>query len=212
MDWFAALDQYCERTGPNFWSEPLNAITNAAFIIAGLILWHRVGPRPLGRIMAAEVVVIGVGSFLFHTFATRWAELADVLPILIFILTYVFASSRDYLGLRPGWALLTAALYIPYSALTVPLFALIPGLGSSVGYMPVPLLILGYAWLVRHRAPATARGLVIGAGILALSLTFRTLDAPFCDTWPGGTHFVWHMLNGLMLGWMIEVWRRHVLR
>jgi hypothetical protein len=26
-----------------------------------------------------------------------------------------------------------------------------------------------------------------------------------------GTHFLWHILNGLMLGWMIEVYRRHML-
>jgi hypothetical protein len=26
-----------------------------------------------------------------------------------------------------------------------------------------------------------------------------------------GTHFLWHILNALMLGWMIEVYRRHRL-
>jgi hypothetical protein len=25
-----------------------------------------------------------------------------------------------------------------------------------------------------------------------------------------GTHFWWHILNGIMLGWMIEVYRRYV--
>jgi aspartyl-tRNA(Asn)/glutamyl-tRNA(Gln) amidotransferase subunit C len=28
---------------------------------------------------------------------------------------------------------------------------------------------------------------------------------------PLGTHFLWHILNGIMLGWMIEVYRRHML-
>jgi hypothetical protein len=39
----------------------------------------------------------------------------------------------------------------------------------------------------------------------------RTLDEPFCATFPIGTHFLWHLLNALMLGWMIEVYRRHML-
>jgi len=93
----------------------------------------------------------------------------------------------------------------------VPLFGLIPGLGSSASYAPVPLLIAGYAWLMRTRAPDTARGLAIGAGLLVLSLTARTLDEPLCGALPMGTHFLWHILNAVMLGWMIEVYRAHML-
>ena len=76
----------------------------------------------------------------------------------------------------------------------------------------MPLLILIYAALLRRRLPETARGLAIGAGLLIVSLTFRTLDQPLCDALPFGTHFLWHVLNAVMLGWMIEVWRRHRLR
>ncbi len=86
---------------------------------------------------------------------------------------------------------------------------MIPGLGSSASYAPVPLLILIYALLLRRRLPETARGLAVGAGILIVSLTFRTLDQPLCGALPFGTHFLWHVLNAVMLGWMIEVWRRH---
>jgi hypothetical protein len=75
----------------------------------------------------------------------------------------------------------------------------------------VPVLILGYAWLLRHRARATARGLAVGAGVLCLSLLARSVDMALCAGWPVGTHFLWHLLNAAMLGWMIEVWRRHVV-
>jgi hypothetical protein len=53
--------------------------------------------------------------------------------------------------------------------------------------------------------------MALGAGILVVSLTFRTLDDPLCDLVPFGTHFLWHILNGLMLALMIEVYRRHML-
>ena len=36
MDLMQAIDGYCERTGPEYWSEPVNAVTNAAFLIAAL--------------------------------------------------------------------------------------------------------------------------------------------------------------------------------
>jgi hypothetical protein len=65
--------------------------------------------------------------------------------------------------------------------------------------------------MLSRRAPSTARGLAVGAGILTVSLTFRTLDQPLCAVWPKGTHFLWHILNATMLGWMIETYRRHML-
>ncbi|WP_415392457.1 ceramidase domain-containing protein [Paracoccus sp. SJTW-4] len=214
MNWLAPVDAYCERTGPDYWSEPINALTNLAFLIAALVLWPRLrGPgMAMGRVLAAALFVIGIGSWLFHTHANRLTGLMDVLPIVAFILFYVFAATRDYFGARPWIAALVTVGFIPYAAATVPLFSMIPGLGSSSSYAPVPLLILIYAVLLRRRLPDTARGLAIGAGILIVSLTFRTLDQPLCDALPFGTHFLWHVLNAVMLGWMIEVWRRHRLR
>jgi len=48
--------------------------------------------------------------------------------------------------------------------------------------------------------------LATGAAILAVSLTFRSLDASLCAAIPLGTHFMWHVLNAVMLGWMIHVY------
>ena len=69
-------------------------------------------------------------------------------------------------------------------------------------------MILLYAWLLRADA-ALSRGLALGAGVLLLSLTFRSLDMPVCEILHIGTHFAWHILNAIMLAWMIEVLRRH---
>lgn len=209
MDWTRHVDGYCERMDPSFWAEPVNAVTNLAFLVAAVLMWRR--SFGLGRALAAVLFCIGVGSFLFHTIAQPWAGLADTLPILIFVLLYIFAANRDFgrLGLWP--ALAVTALFFPFAAATAPLFRMIPGIGGSALYMPVPLLILIYAALLAGRAPQTARGLALGAGILLVSLTARILDEPLCAVWPLGTHFLWHLLNAAMLGWMIHVWTRHRL-
>lgn len=104
MTWLSPVDAYCERTGPDYWSEPINALTNMAFLIAALVLWPRLrGPEmAMGRALAAVLFVIGLGSWLFHTHANRLTGLMDVLPIVGFILLYVFAATRDYFGARPG--------------------------------------------------------------------------------------------------------------
>ncbi len=213
MDWFAPVDAYCERTGPEYWAEPVNALTNAAFVLAAMVMaWRLRGARlALGWAMVAVLALIGLGSFLFHTHANRLTGLMDVLPILAFILLYVFAATRDFLGARPWLAGLAVLAFLPYAALTVPLFRMVPVLGVSAGYLPVPLLIFLYAALLWPRAPATARGMAAGAGLLLVSLFFRSIDMAVCDSFPLGTHFLWHILNAVMLGWMIEVYRRHMM-
>ena len=214
MDWVEQIDGYCERVDFSFWAEPVNAASNLAFLIAALIMWRRIKGQgmPLATALTAILAVIGVGSFLFHTFATQWASLADVLPILVYILVYVFVANHAYWQLRPVPALALTALFFPYTAATVPIFASLGILGSSAGYAPVPLLIFVYAFLLRQKRPEVARGLAIGALVLVVSLVFRTVDTPLCDSFPLGTHFLWHILNAVMLGWMIEVYRRHRLQ
>ena len=218
MDWQAQVDGYCERLTFAFWGEPVNAITNAFFILAAIIMWPRVRGLVIGRLLCVILAVIGVGSFLFHTLATRWAGVADTTPIAAFILVYLYALGMQLpalYGWAPKWRHWTGAAlmlaFIPFAAATLPGFARIAALGSSAGYLPVPLAIALFALVVARRAPRLAANMAIGCVILLISLTFRTLDMPICTAFPLGTHFLWHSLNALMLGWMIETYRRHML-
>ena len=211
MEWTAYIDGYCERTDPGYWAEPVNAVTNAAFLIAAVVMWARTPGLPLGRTLSAILFAIGIGSWLFHTHATVWASTADVVPIGIFILVYVYAANRTF-WCWPVWLSgLGAAGFIAWAMVLTPVFDALPFFTISSFYWPVPVLIILYAVLLRRRAPGTARGLAIGAAILGISLTFRSLDGPLCGAVPLGTHFMWHVLNAAMLGWMVEVCRRHAL-
>ncbi|SLN22972.1 ceramidase domain-containing protein [Pseudooctadecabacter jejudonensis] len=211
MDWFEHFDGYCERTDFTYWSEPLNALTNASFIIAAILMWTRVSHLFWGRVLCVVLFAIGVGSYLFHTHATAWAALADVAPIGIFILVYLFVVNRHMVG-WPLWAALIGTLgFAPFAAGVTLALDPVPFFGISNFYWSVPILLLAYAAIYRRQMPATARGFVIGAAILSLSITLRSLDMPLCDVFPVGTHIFWHILNGVMLAWMIEVYRRHTV-
>jgi hypothetical protein len=208
MDWFSAVNGYCERGGPGLWAEPLNAVSNASFLVAAWFAWALARDRADrgGQALALILAAIGIGSTLFHTVAQVWAVFADVVPIQIFILVYLALATIRLFG-APAWAGVAAAIaFIPASALLAA--AIRAGFGplnGSTGYLPVPLLILLYAVALRTRAPDAARGLALGAGLLALSLLFRTVDRAACPLVPFGTHFLWHLLNGAMLWWMIRV-------
>ena len=208
--WGRVVDGYCERTGPEFWSEPINAVTNAAFLLAALVMWRRTGGRlPLASAMVALLALIGVGSFVFHTFATAWAAMADVTPIALFVLLYVFAANLRFWGWG-GWAAGAATLaFLPYAVIGTAAFGQLRFFEISAFYWPIPLLIAAYGVALLHRAPGTGRGLLIGAGLLSVSLVARSVDEIGCGAFPFGTHWLWHVLNAAMLGWMIEVYRRH---
>lgn len=195
---------YCERgQDPGFWAEPLNAVTNGAFIIAGLAclqLWRTRGERSVLTLgLCLLTLAIGVGSFLFHTVAERWAAIADTAPIGLFMLLAVYVTARRFFQ-APIWASwLSVALFI---GLMVAAFR-IPT-GFSAGYLPALLVLLGSgaALLAIGRRPGDA---ILAAGLIfAASLTFRILDLPYCATLslpgaPVGSHFLWHLLNAATL-------------
>lgn len=206
------LNIYCERTGPEFWSEPLNAVTNLAFIIAVFFLVRmilRAGPairRDAGIwVLTGLVLMIGIGSGLFHTFATRWALLMDVIPIAFFILIYTWYAVRR-LAAAPAWVCVLSVAAVLGLAMAVPPLTGFRG-GSYVAALTALVVIGGYLKFGRGHGAGEHPGgghpggaaLLFAAATFAVSLTFRTIDAPLCETVPFGTHFMWHVLNGCVL-------------
>lgn len=222
MSWSEKIFAYCERAGdPAFWAEPFNAISNVAFLLAafaGAALLAR-QPRPASRRiewgLVLLVAIIGVGSFLFHTTATRWASVADTAPIGIFMIGYLAYAMRRFLN-APYWvvgvalavfiATLRYAGSIPCDPelLPVTVAAGRPCFNGSLGYVPAlgALLLIGGVLLAKgHRAgwPVLAGGLIFAA-----SLTLRTIDFELCGATSilgraRGTHALWHTLNALLL-------------
>ncbi|PSJ53152.1 ceramidase domain-containing protein [Kumtagia ephedrae] len=202
---FAHIDLYCERTGPEFWSEPVNALSNLAFIAAGLWGVHAVrkhGAGTFATVLAWWVVAIGIGSTLFHTFATQLTKWADILPIAGFTLAYTLFTLRRFAGFSwPAALALFLGFYVVAGAAT----AMVPdwlreASNGSTGYLP-PFLALIFFGIVAVRAGSPAGWYnIAAAGIFVVSVTCRMVDPVVCGGFPLGTHFLWHVLNGLMLG------------
>jgi hypothetical protein len=199
MDWSTPVDLYCERTDPSFWAEPANALTNAAFLIAAVAafrLWRRAGGRDFAALALIGVVVaVGLGSFTFHTVATRGAALADVIPIAIFIYGYLLLALRRFLGLS---IVVSAAILATYVAAAQALSWLAPprALNGSIDYVPALVALIAMARAARG---PVRRGLNLAVMLFTVSLALRSVDLAACDAFPLGTHFVWHMLNATVL-------------
>jgi len=200
-----SVDLYCERTDAAFWSEPVNALTNLAFVIAGL--WgvaavRRRGSDGFSELLCWWVVAIGVGSFLFHTFASRLTMWADILPIAGFTLVYTWFNLRRYMVMpRPKALAIFLAFYVVAGVLTalVPEWLRVASNGST-GYLPPFLALVFFGLLVLRTGSLAGWFNIAAASIFVVSVAFRALDPVVCEAMPVGTHFLWHTLNGLMLG------------
>ena len=208
MDW-APVDIYCERLEPGLWAEPINALTNLAFLLAATIVWPRVRGDVAAELLALSIALIGICSGLFHTLAVGWAGAADSLSIAVFILIYLYTATTLLFG-APWWGgLLAVVAFFPYAIFaTQGLTALLGPLNGSTAYVSVLLLIVLYALAAIPNHPRTGGGMIGGALVLAISIAFRSIDDAVCPSFPLGTHFLWHCLNALMLGWMVLVIHR----
>lgn len=203
MDWQRSLDLYCERTDPSFWSEPVNALSNVGFLVAAVALAMRAradGGRVPGdvSILALLIALIGIGSFVFHTVATVWASLLDVVFIQIFIYVYLTRYLRRIVGVNLIWMVGGLVLYALFERALTGGFAE-GALNGSYRYLPALVALIAMAVYARRAQPAAFPPIAVAAGLLCVSLTLRTVDSAVCKAIPLGTHFLWHLINAGVL-------------
>lgn len=221
VNWTQPIDIYCERLDPSFWAEPANAVSNIAFVLAAIWGWSEAQKRGEGNpfiwVLIALAALIGVGSFLFHTFAMRWSEYADVVPIWSFVALYVFVATHRLGGIRPGRVI--AVALIAAAALTVVYLATMGAdvqdhhtvgpardpLNGSGQYLPAVIAFVVFGLVTWRRRHPMRHWIAAAGGVFVLSLTARTFDMRICGAMPLGLHFIWHLLNGLMIGLLLQV-------
>ena len=230
MGWHEQLFRYCERgLDSAFWAEPLNAVSNLAFLVVAVTMARRIMALPTAvpnvdraalNLMVALVAVVAVGSFLFHTFATRWALIADAAPIALFMVAYLTFALRVMLGL--GWTG-TVAIMAAFLAVSAILSSVacpskvargvLPAMGEpclkgTVGYVPALFALVVTGSLLRRRHPA-GRDLLAAAAVFFFAMLLRWLDRDLCQaTWVfgavRGTHALWHLLNAVVIAMLMS--------
>ena len=203
------IDLYCERLHDGLWAEPVNAISNLAFFLAAIgayLLWKREGKNDrFILLLIGLAALVGIGSTLFHTFATRWGLFADSIPIAIFVVTFLVFTLRRFLGQSVIATTVWISIFLAVAGFLPGLLP--PGfLNNSGFYFPVlgALLILGILLRMQGGAMRWVGGAYLcAAALFTLSLSFRIVDPSVCAQFPLGTHFMWHCLNGALIYLML---------
>ncbi len=197
------VDAYCERASDALDAEPLNAITNVGMFVAAWAaarLQRRQPNRDAAGLIAAMIAAIvagGVGAFLFHTTATVWAVVLDMLPFLVFMLLVLWLTLTRFFA----WLPLIAALGVAgFVVAVLGGGALVPrGQLPAGAYYLLPLAILVVvAIILALRRSSAAPSYLAAALVFAAAFAARELDGPLCGAIPFGTHFLWHLLAALL--------------
>lgn len=194
------IDLYCERLGPGLWAEPLNALTNLAFLVAAWVAWSMVRQSETRSrdvtLLLVLMVAIGIGSGLFHTFAMTWARVLDVVPILLFQIWFMWVYARRIIVMGRGWSALFVGVFFVLALLGRQFPDVLNG---AVKYVPALLAFLFFG-VYHYKTDKRERWLLLAAfGTFLLALFFRTIDQVVCPDIPIGTHFLWHVLDAVVL-------------
>ena len=221
---------YCERgTNEALLAEPVNALSNGAFLLAALAGFFVVLRQPEEDrntdqfLLPVIVLFIGLGSVAFHLYANSAAQLFDVVPIGVFMLAYLSLALNRFLGVPPAT---TAFLVIGFAAIVAivlqvrcgqdfigfppaDLTGVKPCLNGSLGYLPALAALIVVGLVLSERGHKAAPWLLWAAAIFAVSITLRSLDLALCDKVViqgrnTGTHAAWHVLNALALFLLIR--------
>ena len=194
------VDLYCERLAPGLAGEPLNALSNAAFFIAAWLL-----ARDARRLCASSadrwllvvlIASVGVGSTTFHMAATTETQWLDVIPILLFQLAFLWIYAQRVLR-WPLWA--SALVVAAFFAICFYARQFTAPLNGSLAYAPALIAVFALGIDHRLRDPQRTPWLPMAAAVFTVSLALRTIDIAACERFALGTHFLWHILNGVVV-------------
>lgn len=199
-----SVDFYCERTSASLFAEPLNAVSNLAFIVAGWFAWREFlrdpsrRDDPLITWLIVLMPVVGLGSLTFHTVGTQWASWADVIPILIFMLLYLWLATQRYLHWPTGVSAIALLVFL-LSTLAFERFAPPTLLAGGAMYLPTVAACLGIVLAPIDADRQVRRIIALAVAQFLIGFTLRSLDEPLCTTLPVGLHYFWHLSNAVVL-------------
>ena len=193
------MDAYCERVGMGVLAEPLNAVSNVSFLMAALAAWilaQRTGTLSAGvRVLIVLGASVGIGSILWHTVPTMLTLVLDIVPILIFIMWFIWLYTRNVVGMRSLFAVACVAAFVLGTFLAIPFSGVLHG---ALVYTPGLMVVLVLGVFQAGERTVARFTLLAAAGVYIAALFFRTIDNEVCPVLPIGTHFLWHILIGLV--------------
>lgn len=200
------LDHYCERINFGLLGEPFNLISNIGFFLAAYFLqrvYLKQRQHATARKFDIEWLIllmysIGIGSSLWHSFATESTLWADRIPILLFINLYLLSCLFRIFNYNLRSSI---AIFIAFHFVNAGILLSLPHdlLNGSIFYLPTWLFFVALASVAWFRQITNREYYVLAVVLFSIAIICRTVDMEVCAFLIVGTHFVWHLLISLAL-------------
>ncbi len=188
---------YCERLGNSLFSEPINLISNFAFLLSAFFIFRLYKIHKISGtwhwVLFYLTLSIGIGSALWHSFRTPTTHAFDAIPIYLFLLTFLFLLLKNLTkNIRKS---IIGILGFLLFQIIVSVY--LPGFlnGSIRHVVNASVFILLCLWIYEKKKLNS--NLVIALLMYVFGITFRTIDNSVCSVFPFGTHFLWHVLTAI---------------
>jgi hypothetical protein len=219
---------FCEAAHDGWVRQPANTLSNTGFVLAGLLVAHRVGrhtpphavmPQAVGTFYACLVVLLGPASAAMHATQTEWGGHLDMLSMY---LVAGFAAAWAWVRWTGrGTAAFVAAYVVCVAACE--LAGLWPDpvpVVHHAGNLAFAVLLLAAVVLETRLWRRGGTELVFRHGVVALGAMLLAFaiwllsSAGWCD--PASLlqgHAAWHLLCAVAAYWLFRLYgseRRHV--
>ena len=198
--------QYCERQTAGLLAEPINLVSNVAYVIAAWMFYRSqkrhasLEPEQVAA-FCALLVLVALCSAAFHSIANKLTEVLDSLAILTFVSVYLWLSLR----LRYATTLATTVVVLCSFHVANVLIALLTPhswLNGSLFYLPTWIVLLFMA--ASAPAPRLRRRYFFALGLFSGCVLIRGIDLSLCPQLPIGTHFLWHIGTATLLFYLLK--------
>lgn len=208
----------CERNALGPWAEPLNVISSFLFMIVAVVTYryyHRnqdLAGRRIWDIHALTFLtfIIGVNSTVFHLFPNPTTELADTIPIVMFIILYFWSVLFRIGRCNLFQASICFVAFLGFSHMLVSQFP--RAMNDSIGYLSSMLALIVIAVHLHLRARPSSQYFMLASLVGVVSLFCRAIDHEVCSEFPFGTHFLWHSCNATLIYILLRQIIRNVNR
>ncbi len=210
---------YCEQAAFSGIFEPLNGITNFAFIIAGILLLLRLRKKSIqslaARTLAVMLICVGIGSLAWHTYRNDFTFWIDTIPIYLFVVYYLWVYVSHSAQKLPLRILFFLGFFI-YTPVLIYLFRDLQDtkvLGNgSLEYISAISYFAVLQLYNQFNRKELVRPSFIVVFLFMVSLVFRQLDLISCDAFGFGTHFMWHIFNAIVLYSFVHILYLHNIK
>jgi membrane protein len=162
---------FCEAFRSSFVRQPVNSLTSLAFVFVGIVAFDK--KRPWLNLLAASMVVTGIGSTYYHMSMTFWGQYIDVAGMHMIALLIVLFSFRGTPKIKSRFKLI---YIIAFSCVAFLLYVAPETRRFLFAFLTVVGLVFEFLFAPNRRTASSYRYLICGIITMATGFIVWILD------------------------------------